>query len=206
MTGRFRPSATKAVRHRVIAVPIKACILQPVMNTPMFYGVALALANIVLSLVGFFLGFQTERLAQGQWFGLLSLVAAIVVLWLGLRAVREEAADKSLSYGKGVLTGFLISLYSGLIGIVYTFIHFRFINPSFVDYQIDATRQKWIQAGLDDAKMAAAEKFMRFFMSPPVISIVGFFMALVFGVIIALVLAAFLKRAPAATPPPAVSS
>ena len=88
------------------------------MNTTLFYGVVLALANIVLSLISFFLGFQTEKLAQGQWFGLLNFVAAVVVFWLGIRAVREEAADKSLTYGKGVLTGFLIALYSGLIGMV----------------------------------------------------------------------------------------
>lgn len=180
-------------------------MLGRVMNTTLFYGVVLALTNIVLSLISFFLGFQTEKINQGQWFGLLNLVAAIVVLWLGLRAVREDATDKSLSYGKGVLTGFLISLYSGAIGMVYTFVHLHFINPNYVDYLIDASRQKWIEAGLDDAKMAAAEKFMRFIMSPPIMSVSGFIMALFSGVIIALILAAILKR-PAAVPAPAAAS
>lgn len=169
------------------------------MNTPLFYGVVLAVTNIVLTLAAFFLGFQTDKLAQGQWFGLLSIAAGIIVLWVGIRAVREEAADKSLSYGKGVLTGFLISLYSGLIGMVYTFIHFQFINPSFIDYQIDLARQKWSQIGLDEAKMAAAEKVVRFVFSPPVLAGVTLIWALVFGAIIALILAAILKRpAPAA--------
>ncbi len=176
------------------------------MNTTLFYAVVLALTNIVLALAGFFLGFQTEHLDQGRWFGFLGFIPPIVVLWLGMRALREEAADKSLSYGKGVLTGFLISLYSALIGLVYTFIHFKFINPNYADYVIDAARQKWVQAGLDDAKMAAAEKVMHFVMSAPVMSMIGFIFALLYGVVVALILAAILKRPPATATPPAVGS
>ncbi len=176
------------------------------MNTTLFYAVVLALTNIVLALVGFFLGFQTEHLDQGRWFGLLGFIPPIVVLWLGVRALREEAADKSLSYGKGVLAGFLISLYSALIGLVYTFIHFRFINPNYADYVIDAARQKWVEAGLDDAKMAAAEKVMHVVMSAPVMALIGFVTALFYGVVIALILAAILKRAPATATPSTVAT
>jgi len=176
------------------------------MNTTLFYGVVLAFVNIVLALVEFFQCFQTDRLAQGRWLWILNVAAAVVVFWLAMRAVREEAADKSLSFGKGVLTGFLVSLYSGLIGVVYSFIHLEFINPNYLDYIIDAARQKWVEAGLDDAKMAAAEKFMRFFMSPPIMSISGLIMGLISGVIIALIMAAMLKRPPAGAPAPASST
>lgn len=52
------------------------------MNTAFFYALILALINIVLSLVGFFLGYQTDKIMQGRWFVILSVVAVIVVLWL----------------------------------------------------------------------------------------------------------------------------
>jgi hypothetical protein len=172
------------------------------MNTAFFYGLVLALANIVLSLVGYFLGFQTDRIAQEQWFGLLRLVVTVVILWLGIRATREEATDKSLSYGRGVGGGTLISLYAGLIGMVYAFIHITFINPSYVDYRIDATRPKWIRLGLNDAQMEASEKALRFIYAPVAFSILTLLMTVFFGVVIALVIAAFLKRAPATTPSP----
>ncbi len=166
------------------------------MNTALFYGIVLALANIVLSLAAFFLGFQTDRIAEAYWFNILGLVVFVAVLWFGIRAAREEAQDGSLSYGRGVMTGFLISLYSSLIGAVYTFIHFTFINPNFVEYQLDATRQKWIAAGLGDAQIAAAEKFARFFLSPVMMSVVALVLPVLFGVILALILSAFLKRGP----------
>jgi Protein of unknown function (DUF4199) len=164
------------------------------MNTTFFYGVILAVSNIVLTLVGFFLGFQTDKIAEGRWFGWLSLVVGIAVTWLGVRAVREESAGKSLSYGKGVGAGFLINVYSGLIGSIYAFIHFTFINPSYADYTIDLARQK--AGNASDAQLAVMEKWMRFMLSPAMISVIGMIMALIFGILIALVVSAFLKRAP----------
>jgi hypothetical protein len=178
------------------------------MNTTFFYALVLSVSNIVLSLVFFFLGFQTDKIAQGRWItGLLPLGVMIVVTWLGLKAVREEAKDKSLSYGKGVGTGVLISLYAGLIGAIYAFVHFTFINPNFADYAIDMARQQWVAHGMGDSQMEQAEKFTRFFYKPAIMAIMSAIFSPIIGLIIALILSIFLKRKPAATvevAPPAV--
>jgi len=172
------------------------------MKTALFYGLVLALANIVLALVAFFLGFQTDNIAGGQWFSLLSLVAAVGIMWFGIRATREESKDRSLSYGRGVLAGTVISAFSGAIYSVYSLIHFQFINPNFADYYLDFMRGKWAAKGMREAQMAAMEKVTRFMMSPGIMSIVTFIYALVIGVVLALILAAFLRRAPAKDSPP----
>lgn len=164
------------------------------MNTTFFYAVALALSNIVFSLVGFFLGYQTDKMVEGRWFGLLSFVVMIAIIWLGIRAVREEAKDKSLSYGRGVGTGTLIALYAGLIGAVYMYIHFAFINPNFADYAVDAARQQWAAKGMNDSQMQAAEKITRVFSNPAVLAILGVIGTPIIGAVISLVLSAFLKR------------
>jgi uncharacterized membrane protein YeaQ/YmgE (transglycosylase-associated protein family) len=166
------------------------------MNTTFSYGLILAVTNIVLTLVGFFLGFQTDKMAEGTWFGWLTFVAAIVVTWLGIKAVREEAKDKALSYGKGVGSGVLINLYAGVIGSIYGVIHFTYINPSFRDYMMNTMRQKWAEAGVSDAQMETMEKGFRFMMSPVMASISGLIMTVLFGLVVALVVSAFLKRAP----------
>jgi hypothetical protein len=179
------------------------------MNTTFFYALILAVSNIVLSLVSFFLGYQTDKMAEGKWFGwltmVLSLTLAFVLTWLGVKSVREESADKSLRYGKGVGTGFLINLYSGVIGSIYSFIYFTFINPDFADYAIDQAKQN--AKNVSDAQLAQMEKIMRFMMSPAIMSIWGFLMGLFFGIVIALIVSAFLKREPQPAveePPPAV--
>ena len=167
------------------------------MNTPFFYGLILAFANIVLTLVFFFLGYQTDKMLQGRWIvSLLPLVVTIIVMWLGIRAAREEAKDRSLGYGKGVGTGVLIALYAGLIGAIYTYIHFTFINPTFADYAIDMVRQQWAAKGMSDGQMEAAEKFTRLMYKPAVLAILGAIFSPLVGLVISLILSAFLTRKP----------
>ena len=170
------------------------------MNTTFFYALVLSVSNIVLSLVFFFIGYQTDKMAQGRWIvSLVPLAVMIVVTWLGLKAVREEAKDKSLSYGKGVGTGVLIALYASLIGGIYAYIHFTFINPNFADYAIDMIRQKWVAAGMGDNQMEQAEKFTRFFYKPAVMAVMNVPVGTFFGTVFSLILSIFLKRKPAAT-------
>ena len=135
----------------------------------------------------------------GKWIaGLLPLVVMIVVTWLGIKAVREESKDKSLSYGKGVGTGVLIALYASLIGGIYAYIHFTFVNPNFADYAIDMIRQQWVAAGMGDSQMEQAEKFTRFFYKPAVMAVMNVPVGTFFGTIFSLILAIFLRRKPAA--------
>jgi hypothetical protein len=166
------------------------------MSTTLLYALIMAIGQIVLNLVGFFLGYQTDKINQGSWFGFVPLVYAIVVYVLGIKAVREDDAGKYLTFGKGVGTGFMIALYSGIIGSVYTYVHFTFVNPNFADYLIEASRVKWEAANLSDAQMSGAEKGMRMFTKPVIQACVGLVITLVAGTIISLIASAFLKKNP----------
>ena len=169
------------------------------MSTKFLYALILTIAGAVLNLLLFFTGYQTEKLATGQYFQWLGAVISIVVLFLGIKAVREESEGQAMSYGKGVGTGTLISLYSGLMSAIYTFIHFKFVNPNFADYQLELIRPKWVAAGMGETQMEQAEKMTRMMMSPLATAIMTPIMAVIFGTIISLILAAILKRTPPAT-------
>ena len=173
------------------------------MNTKLTYAVILTVAQAVFSLLMFLLGFQTDKMAAGQNLQWLGLIISIVVLWLGIKAVREESPDKSLSYGQGVGAGTLISLYSGLLSAVYTYIHFRFINTNFFEYQQEFMRSKWAEKGMSEAQMEAAGNMMKKFSGPGITSIMVPIMAVIMGLILSLIIAAILKRAPAADASPA---
>ena len=166
------------------------------MNAKLSYGLILAAGNIVLSLVGFLLGYQSDNIANGTWFSFLIYVLCIAVVCLGIKAVREEAKDKSLSYGKGVGSGVLIALYGQGLGAIYGFIHLTFINPNFGEYMMNAMRQKWAEAHMSDAQIEQASNFMRFTLSPLWLSIIGLITMVLFCAVVALIASAFLKRAP----------
>lgn len=164
------------------------------MGTKFIYALTLTITGAVLNLLLYFTGYQTEKLAVGQHLQWLGFVITIAILHLGIKAVREESPGKYMSYGKGVGTGVLISLYSGLMSSVYTFIHFKFVNTEFVDYNMELIRAKWEQAGLGAAQMEKAEGITRMFMGPVSMAIMTPIMAVIFGLIISLILAAILKR------------
>lgn len=164
------------------------------MSTKFIYALILTIGGALLNLLMFFTGFQTEKLATGRYFQWLGFVIMFTVLWLGIKAVREETPEKGLSYRRGVGTGVLISLYSGLMSSVYSFIHFKFVNTEFADYQLALIRTKWEAAGMGEAQMDQAEKMTRAMMGPVTQAIMTPVVVVVFGLICSLITAAFLKR------------
>jgi ABC-type sugar transport system permease subunit len=164
------------------------------MSTKFIYALTLTISGALLNLLLYFTGFQTEKLATGQYFQWLGFIMMFAILWLGIKAVRDEAPEKGMSYGRGVGTGTLISLYSGLMSSVYSFIHFKFVNPEFADYQLALIRPKWEAAGMGEAQMDQAEKMTRAMMGPVAQAILTPIMAVLFGLILSLIIAAILKR------------
>ena len=171
------------------------------MSITLNYALILTACQVVFSLLLFILGFEGEKIAQLQKLQWLSLLYTVPIMWLGIKAVREASPDKSLSYGRGVGTGTLIMLYSGVLSGIYRFIHLKFINPNFAEYQMDFLRRQWAEKGLSDAQIEGAEKFTRAMMGPVFQAVVTPIGSVIFGVILALILAIFLKRAPANEPP-----
>ncbi len=179
------------------------------MNAKTTYGLVLAFAGIVLALIGYLLGLETDKAGSSlasifRWVG---IILAFFILWFGVRAVRDEKPDQRITFGQGFGAGVLIVLIGAAIGAVYTFIHFSFINPEFGDHMMVVIQQKWADAGMTGQQMEAAEKMTRIFFHPGVLAVTGFLAQMFFGVVFSLIVAALVKRNPpasAAVPPPVV--
>jgi len=125
---------------------------------------------------------------------------------MGINAVRDEAADRSLSYGQGLGAGVLISLYRCLMSGAYNYIHFKFINSEFFAYQMEMIRGKWAAAGMSSTQMERAETVTHDFLGPVSTTIMTPLMAVFFGLLFSLIIAAFLKRSAAVAVPPPIPS
>jgi hypothetical protein len=166
------------------------------MSTKFIYALILTISGAALQLLLYFTGFQTEKLATGQYLQWIGFIVMSVVLWLGIKAVRDESEGQYLTYGKGVGSGVLIALYSGLMSSIYSYIHFKFVNPEFADYQIALIRPQWEAAGLGDAQMEQAEKITRMMMGPGAQAVMTPILVVLFGLIVSLIISAILKRNP----------
>lgn len=169
------------------------------MGTKFTYALILTLVGAVFRLLMFFTGFETEKLATGQYFNWLMLPVIFVLYWMALKAVRDERPHQAMSYGQGVGAGVVISLMSSVMSAIYTYIHLKFINVNFADYQLEVLRAKWAEAGMGDAQMEQAESMTRMMMGPGMSAGMAIVGGVIFGLIISLIVAAFVKRAAPAT-------
>ena len=181
------------------------------MGTKFFYALAWTLCTAIFMLLLYFTGFQTEKLATGKNLQYLGILIPIFILYLGIKAVREEKPGGPFTYGKGVGAGTAISAMAGVMGAVYTWFHFTFINTRFTDYMLEVIRGQWAAKGLTPDQMDRAEGITKMFISPPAQAILGCIFTILIGLVISLIMAAILKRdkplpaaaAPTPTPPPA---
>ncbi|HTQ31801.1 MAG TPA: DUF4199 domain-containing protein [Opitutaceae bacterium] len=178
------------------------------MKTHLTYGFLLALANAILTLIFYLLGFHSdpEKLHATQFIGLVAAPAIyITALVLGMHADRRATPmEKEFSYGRALGTGVMITLFAALFGAVFYYIYLRFINPDFTDVILQAQAARLEAKGMDSAQIERMQSFTRVFMKPAVQVIVGFIVTVMWGTVISLVAAAFVKRpAPAAPAAPA---
>ncbi len=173
------------------------------MNTKVFYALVWTIGSAVFQLTLFFSGFQTERIATGKYLQWLGLLIAVAVLWLGIKAARDEKPDRPLSYGQRLGAGVLISLYAGLMSAVYTWFHFKFINVNFAEYTLATVRERWAAAGLSASQMETAERVTRTFIGPEVQALMTPVITVILGLVLSSIIAAILE--PRAVPPAAAS-
>ena len=167
------------------------------MKTYLTYGVINTIAAALLNLALYFTGYQTEKLSTGQYLSYIGIVIFFVVLFLGMRDVREAKPDKAITYGGALGAAVMIALFSGLFGTVYTYIHFSFINPDYSQYMADLMRQKLETKGLPEAQIDGAIKMSSLFMQPVLMAVFGVLVWVFLGTIGGLILAIFVKRDPA---------
>lgn len=168
------------------------------MKTYLTYGFVMALAGALLTLVLFFLGYHSdvEKLASAQIIGSIGgLIIGFIVIFLGTKARRAEVpASEPFGYGRALGAGVMISLFGSLFGIVTNFVYFKLINPSMVDLIVQAQLDKFEAKGMSGVQLEQAEKMVRMMSGPIISSVFGFIAAFLFGTLIALITAAFLRR------------
>jgi len=188
-----RPSRPAAAGHCGIVFASQAGHAGRRMKTYLTYGLAMTVAGALLTLA----------LRTAQWIGMGGgLVIGIAAIVLGTKARRAELpATEEFGYGRALGTGVMIVLFAALFGIVTNLLYTQVINPNFSEVLVQAQIEKWEAAGMSADKIEKAEGLMRKMMNPAIQACVGFLSGMMFGTLISLVTAAFLKREASAEPP-----
>lgn len=178
------------------------------MKPTLSYGLGIAIAGAVLTFALYFLGYHNdpEKFGTAQIVaGVVGFAITIVGLVLGMQAVREATPDRSLSYGRAVGAGALITLIAGIFGAIVMFAYGKFINPEFHELIYQAQVDKMMEKGTSQSDVERAEGIMRFFTGPIWMAVAQVIFSPIIGTLLSLIIAIFVKRPPSAEPPPVLA-
>jgi len=139
----------------------------------------------------------------GAGLGLLGGVTLTIIgLILGIRAVRSERGTGKFSYGQALLAGLAITAFSAFGSTAFQIVYSKLINPAYSETVI-----QWTQGMMERANMPAdkvEEKIAEIREKSGVAYQVrnGLIGGFIFGGLVSLIAAAFLKRVPENTATP----
>jgi ethanolamine transporter EutH len=155
------------------------------------YGLILAAISILYSLLLYSFDLMSNRALS-----LVSVVILLACIYWGVKEYRDKKAGGFVTFGKAFKIGFFIGLICAVIAAVYTFIFFKYFDPELVVKMIADAEEKMIESrpNMDDSEIETAMAFTKKFMSPSMMAVVGMITNIAFSAVIALIVAAVLKK------------
>lgn len=130
--------------------------------------------------------------------GYLGIVIMIGGMIWGTFQHRNVNLNGYISYGQAFISCFLIAIIATALSSLYTYLFYTFFDPqalaSIIDKAVEEAEMKMESQGLSGEQMDAALGMTKKFLSPAAMSLMGLVMNSIFGAIIALIAAAFIKK------------
>lgn len=153
------------------------------------WGLIVGLTLIVYSTV-----LYTFELATNTWLSTLIYGVLIAGLVLGMRAYRT-ANGGYLSYGEGVGLGALLSAIAGMLSSAFSVFYTTIIDPAFQERLFEQMREKMEEQGtMSDEQIDQIIEASQKFQSPGLQFVFGLFWFIFVGVVLSLIVAAFIRR------------
>lgn len=157
----------------------------------LLWGAILGIILVVYSLILYFLDQSTNK-----GLGYVTWIIIIVCLFYAMKSYRDSVNQGTLSYGNAFVIGLLVAIIAGFISSVFTYIQFRFISPEIIDKMLQMTEDKLMSKGMSDDMIEKSIEMSKKFMTPIIMSIMGFIMTVIIGGILSLIIAAIAKKDP----------
>ena len=122
----------------------------------------LSLISIIVSVIIYVFELITIGLFAGLLIGIFSFILSIIILAFLIKSYRNEKLKGFISYGKALLFGIIIALYSSVILSVYNIVFTKVIDPEYeknISIKIqEKTEEFMIKKGVPDEAIEDAMK------------------------------------------------
>ncbi|QEC53401.1 uncharacterized protein DUF4199 [Anseongella ginsenosidimutans] len=149
------------------------------------WGLIAGAVMILLSLISYYAGMMQN--AAIQW---LSYILLALGIFFGVRHHRDKELGGYISFGRGLGTGVLISLFAGILLSAFILLFYGVIDPGALEELKRLQEEGMYEKGMSDEQIDMSLKFV----NPGFMAMVTLPMMTFFGFIISLVIAAILKR------------
>jgi ABC-type multidrug transport system fused ATPase/permease subunit len=155
------------------------------------YGLIMAATSVIATLLMSIMG--AKNLILISVFGLVVLVAMIVIPVLGVKEHRNNQLGGHISFGRAFLVCMLILVVGMLISTIFNYVYMNFINPSYVENMKEGMIEMMEKYNLPEAQL---EESMKPFdeLKTPIGNLKSLGKSLAGGAVISLIVAAVMKR------------
>jgi hypothetical protein len=157
----------------------------------LIYGLILGGINVAYSIILWVLG-----QSMNKSLAYISFIFIIGIMFYGTKEYRDKHLGGYMMYGKAFTSNFLISLYACIIGSVYTFLLYKFIDPGMIDTikeaAIGAAMQK--NPNITQEQIEKSMSMFSFFMTPLGFAFSALFGGAFYSAILGLIVSIFHKK------------
>jgi hypothetical protein len=152
------------------------------------YGLILGAISVVYSLSLWILGqFMNKPL------GYIGMLFTLGIMYYGTKVYRDKYLGGFMSYGQAFSSNFLIGLYSTIIGTIFAFFLFKYLDPKLIETIKETAIESAMQKN-PNVTQEQLEGSMSFFMSPIFFTITALLGGAFFDAILALLVSIFHKK------------
>lgn len=162
---------------------------ETVFSNALKYGLYTAVAYILVSLLYYVLDISRE-----SWLNYLVYLIIIAGIVMATINYRDKINGGNISFGKAFSTGVIISTVVGLIGAIYVYVFFNYIDPNAQKEMLEAVEQKLLEQGMSDEMIDQQVAMTQKFMKPAFMMISSLIGTVLIGSIISLITSAVLKK------------
>ncbi len=153
------------------------------------YGFLMAGYSILVLVLMYVFGI-TE---QNWYLGVINGIASIIIFVLGIKAFKKSNRGY-LSLKEAIKVGLAIAAISGIITAIYTFIHYTFVYPEFIDMIKEQAYSDMADRGMTSEQIKQTSGMMDITTSPWFFATVTLISSLFFGFLISLIAGAIMKK------------
>ena len=127
-------------------------------QTAIRYGLIGGLISVIWALIGNLTGITlpTNGFMMMMLSALVGLIIYVGIIVYAVRHHRDNELGGYISLGRIVQMGIVISIISGLIGVIFNYVYVTFIDPNFIETMMEGMEEMFANLGMDEDQIEEA--------------------------------------------------